>query len=166
MAKGDFSFYLPGQRGSRQHQVASGGTPPAINAGELVLKTLGNQYVIAFATNKPVVGTDYVVGLATGTPGSAGTSTESTTVAGVIEVIDFRNGDVFLGNPKVSTTATPQSTYNALVGKRVLIDVTSGVQTVLIADSSTSGCVIENLSLASYPGKIAFSIRAGASYLA
>ena len=166
MAKGDFTWYQPAQRGSRQHQVASGGTPPAINAGELVLKTLGNQYVIAMATNKPVVATDYVVGLAAGTPGTAGNSSETATVAGIIEVEDFRNGDVLLGNPKVAATATPQATYNALVGKRVLIDVTTGVQTVLIADSSTSGCVIENLNLASYPGKVAFSLRAGASYLA
>lgn len=165
MAKGDFSWYLPAQRGTRQHQVVSGGTPPAINAGELVLKTLGNQYVIPMATNKPVVATDFVVGIAAGTPGTAGTSSETATANGVIEVSDFRNGDVILGNPKVASTATPQATYNALVGKRVLIDVTSAVQTVLIADSSTSGCVIENLNLASYPGKIAFSLRAGASYL-
>ena len=56
MAKGDILPYQPGTRGSRSHQVVAGGTPPAINAGEPVAKTLGNEYVTALATNKPVVG--------------------------------------------------------------------------------------------------------------
>jgi hypothetical protein len=60
-----------------------------------------------------------------------------------------------------------QSEYNALVGDRVLLSTTAGgVQTLLASDSATSGLVIEPLDLSKYPGKIAFSIRAGASYLA
>lgn len=167
MAKGDFNVYNTGsRRGSRTHQVQAGGTPPAINAGELVLKTLGTQYVIAMATNKPVVATDFIAGLSAGAPGSNGGSTElSATTDGVVDVFDLSSGDVILGNPKVAATWNTQAKYNALVGARVLIDVTSSKQTVLASDSSTSGCVIEDLNIAAYPAKVAFSLRLGTSYL-
>ncbi len=162
MTTGDISIYktpsiLPG---SKTHQVASGGTPPAINAGELVLKTLGNQYVIAMATNKPVVATDFVAGL------SFTASTETSTNDGTVDVQPLIPGIIYLIAPKVAATWNTQALYNALVGKRVLIDVTSGKLTILAADNSTYGCIIENLNIQQYPGQVAFSIRAGASYLA
>ena len=162
MSLGDITVYKTGTTipGSKTHQVASGGTPPAINAGELVLKTLGNQYVIAMATNKPVVATDFLAGLA------LTTSTETATVAGTVDVQPLVPGTIYLIAPKVAATWNTQALYNALVGSRVLIDVTNGKETILAADGSTYGCVIENLNIQQYPGLVAFSIRAGASYLA
>jgi hypothetical protein len=166
MSKGDITYFHPGLRGTKSHQVTSGGTPPAINAGEPVQKTLGNQYVITAANGTPVVATNYWVGIAAGTPGSAGTSTETSTAAGNIEVADFLNGDVFLANPVTAATWATQALYNALVGARVTMQNSSQVFKINASDGSTNGLVIENLSLASYPGKVAFSIRAGAAYLA
>ena len=160
---GDITPYNDGAfgiAGAVIHQVVSGGTPPAINAGEMVLKTLGNEYVIPMATNKPVVATDFVAGISTTT------STETATVAGTVAVTPITPGQIYLIAPKVAATWNTQAKYNALVGARVLIDVTSGVETILATDGSTSGCVIENLDIVRFPGKVAFSIRAGASYLA
>ena len=163
MALGDITPLKDGNFGSTggvTHQVTSGGTPPAINAGEMVLKTLGNQYVTAMATNKPVVGTDYVAGI------SQTTSTETASVAGTVTVTPLVPGQIWLIAPKVAASWNTQALYNANVGKRVLIDVTSGTATILAADSANNGCVVENLDIARYPGKVAFSVRAGASYLA
>lgn len=168
MALGDISpFATPTNSplASRTHQVTSGGTPPAILAGEPVAKTLGNQYVITLATNKPVVATDFLAGIA------MTTSTETATAAGTVDVALPDASTIWVIAPKVAATfgqtvgALNQTTYNALVGARVLLDKTSGVYTILAADSSTSGLVIENLDITKTLGKVAFSFRAGCSYL-
>lgn len=143
----------------------SGGTPPAINAGEPVQKTLGNEYVITAANGTPVVATNYWVGIAQGTPSTPGNSSETATANGVIEVTDFAPGDVFLANPVTAATWATQALYNALVGARVTMANSSQVFKINASDGATNGLVVENLSLAAYPGKVAFSIRNGASYL-
>lgn len=163
MATGDITPLNDSQFGATGaviHQVVAGGTPPAINAGEMVLKTLGNEYVIKMATNKPAVATDFVAGISTTA------SSETTANDGTVAVTPLIPGQIYLIAPKVAATFATQAAYNALVGARVLIDVTNGVETILAADSSSNGCVIENLNIAQYPGKVAFSVRAGASYLA
>lgn len=151
--------------GGRVHQVVSGGTPPAINAGEPVSKTLGNEYVVTNATSAQVVGTNYLAGI------SLDNSTETASLNGQITVQDIDPKDTWLIAPAVAATygqgaTQSQSTYNALVGTRVLIQKVSGVYTILAADSTNNGCVIENLTVADYPGKVAFSFRAGLFYLA
>ena len=93
-------------------------------------------------------------------------STETATLDGTVEVQPIAPGIIYLIAPKVAATWNTQAKYNALVGARVLIDVTSGKLTILAADGSTYGCVIENLNIQQYPGLVAFSIRQGASYLA
>lgn len=150
---------------ARTEQVASG-TAASINAGEPVGKTLGSQYVATLATNKPVVGTDFMAGISTST------SNETASVAGTVEVTPVTNAYIWLISPKVPATfgqaqgAPSQTTYNALVGARVLLDKTNGVYTLLAADGSTNGCVVENLDITKYPGKVAFTFRGGLSYLA
>lgn len=169
MALGDLTLYahpyvsaLP----SRQHQVTSGGTPPAINAGEPVSKTLGNQFVITNPSSGQAVATNFLAGVATTT------STETASAAGVVDVAPIDETVIWLISPGVAATygLTPgslnQTTYNALVGSRVLIQKVSGVYTILASDSSTSGCVVENLDITKTLGKVAFSFRAGLSYLA
>lgn len=163
MAKNDIQILQEGAfgvPGTVRHQVVAGGTPPAINAGEMVLKTLGNEYVITMATNKPVVSTDFVAGI------SQSASTETTTTAGTVDVIPLVPGTIYLINAKVAATWNTQALYNALVGARVLIDVTSGVETLLATDGSTYGCVVENLDITRFPGKVAFSVRQACSYTA
>lgn len=150
---------------SRPQQVKAGGTPPAINAGEPVGKTLGNQYVITLGNAKPVIGTDYMAGI------SMTTSSETATADGSVQVVPIDGSTIWLLTPNVAATygvgATPnQTTYNALVGARVLIQVTSGVFTLLAADSANNGCVVENSDVVRYPGKVAFSFRGAASYIA
>lgn len=165
MAKGDIMIFKDGPFGSigtTKHKVASGAAG-SINAGELVLKTLGSPYVVAWdatAATKPVVGTDYIAGLA------MSNSTDTAAADGYVEVLPLIPGQIFLANPKVAATWDTQSEYDALVGDRVLLDTASGVQTILAADGATSGLVIAPLDVSAYPGKVAFSIRAGASYLA
>jgi hypothetical protein len=166
MAMGDIIILNEGAfgaPGSRKHAVAAGAIS-SIKAGELVLKALGSASVVAWDasnTAKPVVGTDYVAGLA------ISTSTETASVAGKVEIIPNVPGMVYLGNPKVLATWDTQAEYDALVGDRVLLDTTAaGVQTLLASDSSTSGLVIEPLDVTAYPNKIAFSIRQGCNYFA
>ncbi len=162
MSLGDITVYKVGTTlpGSRTHQVVGAATPPAINAGEMVLKTLGNQYVIKMATNKPAIATDFIAGIA------LTTSTESSTVDGTVDVQPIVPGVIYLIKPKVAATWNTQALYNALVGSRVLIDVTAGAETILAADSATNGCVVENLNIQQYPGLVAFSVRQAAMYTA
>lgn len=167
MALGDIQPYgdIPAEGyGDKTQQVVAGGSAPAINAGEPVAKTLGNQYVITMATNKPVVATDFLAGI------SSTASTETATVDGKVQVIPIGK-QLWQISAKVPATfgigTTPnQTTYNALVGARVLIDKTAGVYTILAVDGSTNGCVVENNDVIRNPGKVVFTFRGALSYTA
>lgn len=162
MAKGDITILdqsaMQGQ-GSLTFIVAANTT--AINAGEPVSCPLGAvQAAIPMATNNPVVATIFMAGVAS----TAGTQTAS--AAGTVTCYPINGGTVFLIAPKVAATWATQALYDALVGSRVLLDLTAGVYTILAADGATSGCVIRPLDISKYPGKVAFSFRAASSYIA
>lgn len=163
MATGDIKIYSDGKfgfPGSNLFQVVSG-TTASINSGEPVSYALGQQYAASMATNKPVVGTDYLAGV------SASASTETASANGTVYVYNpFEGKIIFLIAPKVPATWNTQTAYNALVGARVLLDKTSDVFTILAADSANNGCVIEQLDILKYPGLVAFSFRQGCNYLA
>lgn len=152
-----------GNQGSRVHAVAAGAAA-TIKAGELVLKTLGDASVVVWtagAATLPVVGTDYVAGL------SASTSTDTAGAAGTVEIIPITPGTVYLCNANTAASWDTQAEYDALVGDRVLLDCSAGgVQTILHTDGANNGIVVEPLDIAKYPGKVAFSLRNGLSYLA
>lgn len=165
MANGDFKLLTEGAfggRGAHRYNVSSG-TTASIKAGELVLRALGatNPTVwTASNTAKPVVATDFVLGLSTSA------STETASLAGTVDVMPLTNDMVLLGNPDTAATWNTQAKYDALVGSRVLLSTTSGgVQTVLAADSATSGLVVQPLDVSKYPAKVAISLRAGCSDL-
>jgi hypothetical protein len=162
MATGDLSLFRagagPGSYGSIRHQVASGGTPPAINAGEPVSKTLGNQYVITNPTSGQVVATNFLAGVSTSA------STETATLDGYVDVMPIDQGTIWLIAPGTAATWNTQAKYNALVGARVLIQKVAGVYTILASDGATSGCVIENLNIFDYPGQVAFCFRQALAY--
>lgn len=168
MALGDFSIYNAnsdtGATGGRRHQVAAGVGFPAINAGELVSKTLGNQYVITNPTSGQAVATNFLAGI------SNSTSTETASLDGYVDVTPVNSGAIWLVAPTVAATWNTQTKYNALVGARVLIQKSTtgntGIYTILAADGSTNGAVVENLNIFDYPGMVAFSLRSGLSYLA
>ena len=143
--------------GAKKYIVLAGAT--AINAGEPVTKALGAPSVTAMATNKPVVATDFLAGIA------ATNSTQTASLDGEVWVNQIIPGVVYLMDPNSAAAFDTQAEYDALVGDRVLIDLTAGKYTILATDGATSGCVIEALDIAKYPGKVAFSFRQGCSYL-
>lgn len=104
--------------------------------------------------------TDFIVGIA------ASTSTNTAALEGTVEVLLDVPGMVYLIAPNVAASFDTQAEYDALVGDRVLLDLTSSTYTILASDGATNGCVIEPLDVAKYPGKVAFSFRRGTNYLA
>lgn len=147
--------------GAVRYNVAAG-TVASINPGEVVYRTLGGIVVTAATTSaaRPVVGTDFIAGIA------MSISTETAAAAGYVMVQELVPGMIWLISPKVAATWDTQAEYDALVGKRVLLDtVAAGAQTILAADGATSGCVIEWLDVSKHPGKVAFSFRNGVSPL-
>lgn len=165
MALGDISFYsfnAFGYPGDEEYAVAAG-ADASIKAGEPVEKELGNGTgnVVALAGNNfPVVATDFCPGIA------SSTSTDTVAAAGTVKVTKNVPGVTYLIAPKVAATWDTQSEYDALVGARVLLDLTAGTWTILAADGANNGCVVEPLDVAKFPGKVRFSFRNGTSYLA
>lgn len=154
MAIGDFTLLEHNStngRGSRLYNVAAGAT--AILAGEPVVRSLGGTTVTAMATNKPVVGTDYVVGIA------QTASTQTASVAGTVNVIPLSSGQTWLVTPNTAASWDTQSEYDALVGKRVVVDLTTGSYTLLATDSANNGCIVMPLDISKYPGKVAIAFR-------
>lgn len=168
MSIGDFVELEASQLGSRGSRVYNVGTAAAqILPGEPVTRTITGSTVIRMygmaATTgiaQPVVGTDYVVGIA------QSTSTNTTSAAGTVNVLPVNSGITFLANPTVGTSWDTQAEYDALVGKRVLIDLgvlASGQYSVLGVDGTTNGLVIMPLDISKYPGKVAVAFRQGLS---
>ena len=144
-------------RGGRLYNVAAGAD--AIYAGEPVVRSLGGTTVTRMygsstsGNTVPVVGTDYVVGIATTN------STQTASVAGVVDVMPLNAGITYLAAPKVAASWDTQAEYDALVGKRMLIDLASGTYTVLASDSANNGLIVAALDIAKYPGKVAVIFR-------
>jgi len=153
MAKGDITpFENAGSGkmpGAIKFYVASGAAA-SINAGEPVEKLAGAAGAIPAVTNFPTA-TLRVAGVA------ASTSTDTVTASGLVDVIPATNGQIWLIAPKVAATWNTQAKYNALIGSRVLIDLTAGSYTILAADGAGNGCIVEYLNIADRPGMVAFS---------
>ena len=155
----DASFGYPGDT---VYNVASG-TTASIKAGELVLLAPGAVAATAWTASnsaKPVVATDFVAGV------SASTSTETASAAGTVKVMKFVTGVSYLIAPKVAANWDTQAEYDALVGKRLLLDTTAGgVQTILSTDGATYGLVVLPMDITTNPGKVRFALRNGLNYL-
>lgn len=161
MALGDITLYdsdAVGAPGAVRYAVAASST--LIYAGEPVAKALGGAAVTPLATNKPVVGTDFMAGIA------SSTSTNTASAAGTVDVLTFHKGATYLIAPNSAAAFDTQAEYDALVGDRVLFDLTTGTYTILATDGATSGLVIMPLDIAKYPGKVRFAIRQAVDYLA
>lgn len=154
-----------GYPGDDSYAVASG-TTASIQPGDPVLKALGAAAVTLATDNTPVVGTNYMAGIA------SSYSTETASAAGTVKVTKFVPGMVYLGNPDVAATWDTQAEYDALVGDRVLFNAVqigstdNYTFTILATDGATNGLVVMPLDVRKYPGKVAFAIRNGANYLA
>lgn len=175
MALGDITFWQEsgsnGGRGARLYNV-SAGTP--ILAGEPVqVKALGDTTVQPAHTSTPDQTAHLYVGIA------ATNSTNTTTAAGTVNVFPINSNDTWVINAAVAASWDTQSEYDALVGKRVLIqnnaevgyaysaNVNIGTYSLLASDSANNGCVIVAADVTKLPpGKVAFAFRDGVSYLA
>lgn len=163
MALGDISFYDQatfGYPGDVEYAFDSSTT--TVKAGEPVAKALGNssgKFVTQAVTNSPVVATDFWAGIA------ATTSTNTSTASGTVKVTKMSVNQSMLIAPKVAASWDTQAEYDALVGARVLIDLTTGSFTILASDSATYGLVILPLNITQTPNKVRFAIRGGVNYL-
>ncbi len=145
--------------GGVKHVVASG-TTASIAAGDPVVKTIGGPAVALGADGIPVVGTNYMAGIA------ITASNETAAADGVVVVQPLNTSQIWLAPAKSSAAVDTQAEYNALIGNQVLLDLTSSTWTIdeSVAHGATNGCVIEYLDVSKHPGKVAFSFRAGAIY--
>lgn len=158
---GDIVIYKQGSaqggRGSLSiNVVASAGI---INAGEPVLLVAGASAVVPNqSTNLLLINSSTPYSVAgTGLLGIAETnSTNTATAAGTVEVFQGNSQTVWLITANTSASVATQALYDALVGHRVLIDLTAGKYTILTTDSALNGCIIQPLNVQKYPGKVAF----------
>lgn len=184
MALGDITIYSKdngfGYPGDINYVVGTATTVPTILSGEPVAKALGTGLASALASAKPLVGTDYLLGVA------ATTSSETTSgaVQGSVSVTPI-DADVtylistlatatYFGSNATGNVFPNQATYDGVVGTRVTLARTGGVgssqlggtYTINSTDSSNNGLVVEELDVNKYPGKVRFSFRKGLSYRA
>ncbi len=134
--------------GSRVYNVAAG-TP--IYAGEPVqIRVVGNTVVEPNLTSTPVVSASAgVEGLFVGVAATSSTNTAS--AAGVVTVTPVNSGITYLITPASPTSWDTQAEYDALVGKRVVLQnsvtvsatPSSGTYTILASDSANNGCSIQ-----------------------
>ncbi len=123
---------------SRTYQVTSG-VLTSIKAGEpVLLTTIGTSVFAKLLTDAtPVIGTDYVVGIA------AGDSTDTVAAAGTVEVYLPLPGVIYRGKAKSAAAADTAAEILALANKRSVFDLTAGVVTLdtAAADGATNGLI-------------------------
>ena len=164
MARNDVIFYEAGGRNyPGDITFATAASSTALYKGEPTLKLLGSSgtVVAPLATNSPSCAdaTALTAGIA------SSDSTHTATVTGKVSVAKLDPDATWLGIPNDTTAWDTQAEYDALVGARVLFDLTAGSYTVLATDGADNGLVVQPLDIVAYPGKVRFSIRPVATYL-
>lgn len=167
MARGDIVVGEQGSmtgRGARLYNVAAG---TAILAGEPVQhRAVGDVTVQPSLTSTPVVGTSGVEGLFVGV--AATDSTNTLTAAGTVNVYPVSNLTTWYIKPAVAASFDTQAEYDALVGKRVLLqnsytvgasNLNAGTYSVLASDSAANGVVIMAMNILEHPGLVAIAFR-------
>lgn len=160
MAQGDMTILEQAStmgRGGRLYNVAAGST---IYAGEPVARALGGTTVAPAINSSPVVGTDYIAGVA------VTNSTATASAAGTVDVLPLNSSTTYLIAPAVAASWDTQAEYDALVGKRVTLNLSAGVYTVNATDSANNGLIVMPLDIAKYPGKVAVAFRQACSDVA
>ena len=160
---GDIVIYKQAAAGGGFGSQKFNASPSAglIQPGEPVFLVAGATSVVPNqATNLITIPSPYVPFSVTGT-GLAGIaetiSTNSSSAAGIVEVNPTSSLTVYLITANSSYQVATQARYDANVGKRVLIDLTTGSYTLLTTDSALNGCIIRPLDVVKFPGKFAFS---------
>ena len=173
MALGDLTVLeessAQGGRGGRLYNILAG---TAILAGEpVMIRAVGNTVVEPLLTSLPVVEASAGVGgLFVGV--AVTNSTNTLTSTGIVTVLPVNSDTTYLIAPTTAATWATQALYDALVGKRVLIQnsttVTAspqnvGAYTLLASDSAANGCIVQALDISKYPGKVAIAFRKATS---
>lgn len=168
---GDIIIYRQASAGggSGSRAMIAAASAATIYAGEPIMIVAGASAVIPnLSSNLLTVPSPFVPYSVAGT-GLLGiaqtTATNTSSAAGVVDYVPATSGTVYLINAKTSSSINTQAKYDALVGARVLIDLTAGVYTMLTTDSALNGCVIQPLNVFKFPGKIAFLFVDGVSAL-
>ncbi len=159
---GDIQIYTEGAfgyPGDEQYNVAAGTTASIVAGTPVTMTTGASSAVSAAATNTPVVGTDYWVGIA------STTSNETATLAGKVRVTKMSTQQTYLVSPNTGSNWNTQAKYDALVGARVLLDLTSSTWTILSTNSVNNGLIVMPLDIATNPGKVRFAIRGAVNAL-
>ena len=123
MSKGDIKIVEPKDLSTRVFQVASGALT-SIKAGEPVVATAGTATVAAMSDGKPVVGTDYLIGIA------SEDSTDTVAAAGTVQVYVLRGGEILSLKTKVASTSDTLSEIRALANDHLVMDLTSSAWTL------------------------------------
>ena len=193
MALGDITIYSKdngnGYPGDVNYQVATGATVPQILSGEPVAKTLGTGLVSALASGTGAIlwphtgdslgsaNNSYLVGIAASTSneGTSGAVAGSVSVTPIDEPITYLISTLqtasYFGQPS-SGVALQQVQYDSMVGSRVTLARSAGVGAAMLGgtytinstDATGNGCIVEELDIAKYPGKVRFSFRNSLSY--
>jgi len=159
MARGDISI-IKGCGPAVEFQTEANST--AIYAGEPVkLKAAGSPYAIACVDGDLTIGTDTVfLGIA------ATDSTHTTAADGVVRVYMVTATTVLRAKAKTYSTVDTQSEINALVGDRVVLDLTSTTWTIDAAAGENSANAFYILGGDPVRGTIDFNCRLDACYAA
>jgi len=126
MSKGDIEIIEPKVLSTKQFQVAAGAAN-SISPGEPVVGTPGTATVALAADATPVVGTDYLIGVATSE------STDTVGAAGVVDVYVFQGGEIISMKSKAAGSADTAAEILAIENDFLLMDLTSEVFTVDVA---------------------------------
>lgn len=126
-----------------------------INPGEMIKVGSAQKYAVVIADADGVIGTDDLIGIA------FNTSTQTASADGTVRYQKFYPGTIYYAAAKSAAAVATQALYDALLGKRVLMDVTAGVQTVdtAAADSANNAIYIVPIDIEAYPGMVAFEVR-------
>lgn len=193
MALGDITFYSKdngtGYPGDINYQVATAATVPTILSGEVVAKTLGSgSFAVTMASGTgaqfyPQVATSpaaiSIIGIAatTSSEATSGNVNGAVSVTPIDEPITYlvstQATTQYFGNPSSGATLQQQQ-YDTLVGSRVTLDRIGGVGSgqlggtyyIKATDNTGNGCIVEELDIQKFPGKVRFSFRNGLSYRA
>jgi hypothetical protein len=159
MAKGDIQpFENSGTKNTgaikmlvQANSNGSSGSAGNILPGEPVTRAAGVAYVLA-AVNNSGTTTLRIAGVA------ASQSTETASVDGTVDVIPSAPGQLWMMKWKtVGTDWNTQANYNAHIGDRMLIDLTTGNYTMLASDGASQACIVQYNDLTRYPGVVVFT---------
>lgn len=178
-----------GYPGDVDYQVATAATVPTILSGEVVSKTLGSgSFVTAMASGtgaqfypqiqgSPAAVSIVGIAASTSTEATSGNINGRVSVTPIDEPITYLASTLataqFFGNPS-SGAALQQQQYDTLVGSRVTLDRIGGVGAsqlggtyyIKATDNTGNGCIVEELDIVRFPGKVRFSFRNALSYRA